>query len=149
MSFVTCHLKSSFLLFHFQNSWWLRTKILFVQGSEDCENGLFGWTKHFHRYVLLSQWDFVNEEWLYSVTACKQEYLVKYRDLIIQETSLKAHIRDVINRFVRTGSINKEKSRGRLHLRKLLMIWDDLSRIEQLNSGSKVLTKGCHRTYFF
>ena len=40
---------------------------------------------------LLSQWDFVNEEFVYSVTACKQEYLTKYRDLMIQETSLKAH----------------------------------------------------------
>ena len=59
---------------------------------------------------------------MYSVTDCKQEYRAKYRDLIIQETSLKAHITDVINRFVRTGSINKEKSRGRLHPRKLLMI---------------------------
>ena len=65
---------------------------------------------------------FVNEECMYSVTSCNQEYLTKYRDLIIQETSLEAHIRDVINRFVRTGSINKEKSGGRLHLRKLLMI---------------------------
>ena len=50
---------------------------------------------------------------MYSVTACKQEYLVKYRDLTIQETSLEAHIKDVINRFVPTGSVNKEKSRGR------------------------------------
>ena len=30
-----------------------------------------------HCYVLLSQWDFVNEELVYSVTACKQEYLAK------------------------------------------------------------------------
>ena len=89
--------------------------------------------------------DFVNEEFVYSVTACKKEYLTKYRDLMIQETSLKAHTRDVINRFVQTGSINKGKSRGRL--RQLLMIWDDLSRMEQLNTGSKVLTKGCYRTF--
>ena len=47
---------------------------------------------------------FVNEECVYSVTACKREYLAKYRDLMIQETSLKAHIRDVINRFVQTGN---------------------------------------------
>ena len=46
---------------------------------------------------------------MYSVTACKEEYLAKYSDLQIQETSLEAHIRDVINRFVRTGSVNKEK----------------------------------------
>ena len=50
---------------------------------------------------------------MYAVTACKQEYLAKYRDLIIQDTSLDAHIKDVINRFVRTDSVNKEKSRGR------------------------------------
>ena len=65
--------------------------------------------RHFHCYVLLSQWYFVNEEWVHSVTTCKQEYVAKYRVLIIQETSLDAHI----NRFVRTGSVNKEKSRGR------------------------------------
>ena len=50
---------------------------------------------------------------MFSVTACKQKYLAKYRDLIIQETSLEAHIRDVINRFVRSGSVNKGKSPGR------------------------------------
>ncbi|KAJ3645892.1 hypothetical protein Zmor_023514 [Zophobas morio] len=53
---------------------------------------------------------FVNEERVYSVTACKQEYLAKYCDLTIQETSLEAHIKDVINRFVRTASVNKGKS---------------------------------------
>ena len=47
------------------------------------------------------------------MTAFKQEYLTKYSDLIIQETSLEAHIRDVINRFVRTGSVNKRKSLGK------------------------------------
>ena len=120
---------------------------VFVLGSEDCKNGLFYWTRDFHPYVLLSKWDFVNKECLYSVTACKQEYVAKYRDLIIQEISLKAHIWHVINRFVRTGSINKEKSRRRLHLRTLLIIWDDLSRIEQLNTGSKALTKRCYRTF--
>ena len=56
---------------------------------------------------------FLNGELVYSVTVCKQEYLVKYPDLQIQETSLKVYIRDVINRFVRTGSVNKRKSPGR------------------------------------
>ena len=46
---------------------------------------------------------FVNGECMYSVTACKQEYLGKYRDLIIQVTSVQAHIGDVINTFVQTG----------------------------------------------
>ena len=36
--------------------------------------------------------------------------MAKYPDLEIQETLLEAHIRDVINSFVRTGSVNKEKS---------------------------------------
>mgnify|MGYP005987091825 CR=1 len=56
---------------------------------------------------------FVNEDFVYSVTACKHEFLAKYSDLKIQETSLKAHIRDLINIFVRTGSVNKWKSPGR------------------------------------
>ena len=67
---------------------------------------------------------FIKEE--HSVTACKHEYLAKYRDLIIQETSLDAHIRDIINRFVRTGSVNKEKSRGKPSVSE-----DDLRRLEQ------------------
>ena len=33
--------------------------------------------------------------------------------MIIQETSLEADIRDVINSFVPTGSVDKGKSRGR------------------------------------
>ena len=39
---------------------------------------------------------FVNEECVYSITACKQEYLAKYPDSQIQKTSLEAHIRDVV-----------------------------------------------------
>ena len=50
---------------------------------------------------------------MYSVTACKQEYVAKYDDLIIQQTSLEAQIRDVINKFLRTGSVDKGKSPGR------------------------------------
>ena len=72
---------------------------------------------------------FVNEECAYSATVCKQEYLAKYRVLIIQETSLEVHIRDVINRFVRTGSVNKEKSRGRPSVSEEVV--DDLRRLEQ------------------
>ena len=66
---------------------------------------------------------------MYFVTACEQEYLVKYRDLMLQETSLEAHIRDVINRFVRTGSLNKEKSRGRLSVSEQVV--DELRRLDQ------------------
>ena len=64
---------------------------------------------------------------MYSVTACKQEYLAKYRDLIIQETSLETHIRDVINRFLRTGSVNK--SHGISSISEEVV--DDLRRLEQ------------------
>ena len=56
---------------------------------------------------------FANGEFVYSLTSCKQEYLAKYSDLIVQETSSEAHIRDVINRFVRTGSVDKEKFPGK------------------------------------
>ena len=57
---------------------------------------------------------FVNGECVYSVTACQQEYLYKYRDLIIQNSrNIVRGIRDVINRFVRTGSVDKEKSPGK------------------------------------
>ncbi|KAJ3646228.1 hypothetical protein Zmor_023823 [Zophobas morio] len=56
---------------------------------------------------------FVNGVCVYSVIVCKQEYLTKYRDLTIQETLSEVHIRDIINRFVRTGSVDKEKSPGR------------------------------------
>ena len=60
---------------------------------------------------------------------CKQEYLVRYPDLQIQETSLEAHIRAVINRFVRTGSANKGKSPGRPSVSE--EVFDDLRRLEQ------------------
>ena len=65
---------------------------------------------------------------MYSVTACKPEYLAKYRDLIIQETSLEAHTGDVINRFVRTGNVNKGSSPGRPSVSEEV---DDLRRLEQ------------------
>ena len=77
---------------------------------------------------------FVNEECLYSVTACKQEYLAKYHDLIIQETSLRAHIRDVINRFVRSGSVNTGRSPERPSVSEEVV--DDLRRLEQNSQTS-------------
>ena len=72
---------------------------------------------------------FVNEEFVYFVTACKHEYLAKYRDLIIQETSLEPHIRDVIKRFVWTGNIDKGQSPGRSSVSEEVV--DDLRRLEQ------------------
>ncbi|KAJ3665542.1 hypothetical protein Zmor_001033 [Zophobas morio] len=74
-------------------------------------------------------WTFVNGEFVYSVTNCKQEYLAKYRDLIIQETSLEAHIRGVINRFVRAGSVDKAKSPGKPSASEEVV--DVLRRLEQ------------------
>ena len=64
-----------------------------------------------------------------SVTAFKQEYLAKYRYLIIQETSLEIHIRDVINWFVRISSGDKEKFPGRPSVSEEVV--DDLRRLEQ------------------
>ena len=49
--------------------------------------------------------------------------------MIIQETSLEIHIRDVINRFVRTGSVDKRKSPGRPSVSEEVV--DDLRRLEQ------------------
>ncbi|KAJ3662408.1 hypothetical protein Zmor_006758 [Zophobas morio] len=95
---------------------------------------------------------FVDGAWLYSVAACKQEYLANYPDLEIQETSLKAHIRDVINRFVRTSNVNKGKSSGRPAVSEEVV--DDLrERLEQnpqtsltrLSQQSGVPVTTCHK----
>ncbi|KAJ3643407.1 hypothetical protein Zmor_026120 [Zophobas morio] len=69
------------------------------------------------------------EEWVSSIIACKQEYLAKYRDMIIQQTSSEAHVRDAINRFVRTGSVDKGKSPGKPSISEEVV--DDLRRLEQ------------------
>ncbi|KAJ3651752.1 hypothetical protein Zmor_017770 [Zophobas morio] len=72
---------------------------------------------------------FVSGEWAYLVIACKQQYLAKYPDLQIQENSLQAHIRDLMNRFARIGSVNKEKSPGRPSV--FHEVVDDLRRLEE------------------
>ena len=54
---------------------------------------------------------------------------VKYPDLQIQETLLEDHIRDVINRLVRTGSVKKGKSPGRPSVSEEIV--DDLRGLEQ------------------
>ena len=94
--------------------------VIFVDISSKQQNSRFqtldACVRKFCFYFVISCYrngTFVNEECVYFVTACKQEYLAKYRVLIIQETSLEAHIRDVINRFVGTGSVNRGKSPGR------------------------------------
>ena len=48
---------------------------------------------------------------------------------LIQEKSLEAHIRDVINRFVRIGSVDKGKSPRRPSVSEEVV--DDLRRFEQ------------------
>ena len=109
--------------------------VILVDSSSKQQNGRFQrpwkWFILLNKtcYVMLSQWDIRKRRVVYSVTACKQEYLDKYRDLIIQETPLEGHIIDVINRFVWIGSVNKEKSRGRPTISKEVI--DDLRRLEQ------------------
>ncbi|KAJ3646005.1 hypothetical protein Zmor_023618 [Zophobas morio] len=68
------------------------------------------------------------------VTACKQGYLAKYLDLHIQETSLEVHIKDAINGFVRSGSVNKGKSPGRPSVSEEVV--DYLRRIERNSQTS-------------
>ena len=58
-----------------------------VLGSEDRENG-----SHFHVMSYYRNSAFVNRECLYSVTACKEEYLAKYLEWQIQEIWVEAHI---------------------------------------------------------
>ena len=66
---------------------------------------------------------------MYSVTSCKHEYRTKYRDFIIQEAWLQAHISDISDRFVRTGSVDKGKSPGRPSVSEEVV--DDSRRLEQ------------------
>ena len=46
------------------------------------------------------------------MTKAQNKKTVVFKTLV-QETSLEAHIRYVINRFIRTGSVNKGKCPGR------------------------------------
>jgi hypothetical protein len=47
------------------------------------------------------------------VQACKEEFLANYPEQNVLEKSLAAHTHRIVNRFVTTGSIEKEKSSGR------------------------------------
>ncbi|CAH1116798.1 unnamed protein product [Phaedon cochleariae] len=55
----------------------------------------------------------INGGWSYSVVACMHEYLARYPNVQIQESSSKAHNRTVINRFIQTENVNKKKSTRR------------------------------------
>jgi hypothetical protein len=54
-----------------------------------------------------------DEEWTYSVQACKEEFLAKYLHQNVLEKFLTAHIHRIFNRFVTTDSVEKGKSSGR------------------------------------
>jgi hypothetical protein len=51
-------------------------------------------------------------EWTYSVQACKEAFLANCPDQNVLEKSLAAHIHRIVNRFITTGSVEKEKSSG-------------------------------------
>jgi hypothetical protein len=53
-----------------------------------------------------------DEEWTYSVLACKEEFLAKYLHQNVLEKCLTAHIHRIFNRFVITSSVEKRKSSG-------------------------------------
>jgi hypothetical protein len=53
-----------------------------------------------------------DEEWTYSVQACKKEFLAKYLHQNVLEKCLTAHIHRIFNRFVTTSSVEKRKSSG-------------------------------------
>jgi hypothetical protein len=46
-----------------------------------------------------------DEEWTYSVQACKEEFLAKYVDQNVLEKTLAAHIHRIVNHFVTTSSV--------------------------------------------
>ncbi|KAJ3661413.1 hypothetical protein Zmor_005808 [Zophobas morio] len=52
-------------------------------------------------------------EWVYSVQACKDEYLAKFPELNIEEQSLMTHIKRIVDRFNSTGNVSQGKSPGR------------------------------------
>ncbi|KAJ3649348.1 hypothetical protein Zmor_021098 [Zophobas morio] len=54
-------------------------------------------------------------DWVYSVDACKDEYLVKY-PVVIEEEFLKTHIRRIVARFNDTGGVSKGKPTRRLQV---------------------------------
>lgn len=108
-----------------------------------------------NKFIVMSYYrngTLINGEWIYSVEACKNEYLAKYPDVQILESSLKAHIRDVMNRFMQTGNVSKGKSPGRPQVSQEVV--EDLrTRVEQnpqmslskLSLQSGVPFSTCHK----
>ena len=118
----------------------------FVLGSEDRENRLFCWTRHFHCCLIIAI-DIRKRRVVYSVTACKHEYLATYSDLIFQETSLELIEKISLKTFSIWGSCWW-----------LEMTWAESANIIDKISSSQefllqheidqwVLTKECYRTF--
>jgi hypothetical protein len=55
---------------------------------------------------------FVNGEWTYSLSDCKNELRAKYSNNI-QDDCLLTHVGRIVNRFLTTGTVSKGKSSGR------------------------------------
>jgi hypothetical protein len=61
----------------------------------------------------------INEDgqWIHFVQACKDEYLTTYPGIDIEEQTLMAHIRKIVDRFEATRNVSKGKSQGRPQVR--------------------------------
>jgi hypothetical protein len=60
---------------------------------------------------------FVNGEWTYSLSDCKNEFRAKYPDNI-QDDSLLTHIGRIVNRFLTTGTARVNRQDGHQYLMK-------------------------------
>ena len=68
-------------------------------------------------FIVISQWDIRRQRVSVFCNGLYARYLTKYPDLQIQETSLEAHTRDVVNTFFELTVSNKDLQ----YLRKLLI----------------------------
>ena len=118
--------------------------VIFVDSSPKQQNSRFqNFWYLLHCYVFLSQWDIRKRR---MGVSCNRLFLQ------IQETSLEVDVRYVINRFVRTGSVNKGKSSGRLSVSegvvdKIVSAVRSSCCSMKLNNGTKALMKGCYKTF--
>ncbi|KAJ3646831.1 hypothetical protein Zmor_024401 [Zophobas morio] len=67
-----------------------------------------GYSLEQNTFIIMSYYrnGVLNEDGVYSVDACKDEFLVTY-PFFIEEYSLKTHIRRIVDRFNDTGSKGK------------------------------------------
>jgi hypothetical protein len=84
-----------------------------------------------------------NAEWVYSINACKEEFFAKFPNDNIVEANLIPHIRRIVDRFVATGSVKKDKSDGRPSVNEEI-IEDFRQSMEQISKKSlrKEITSG-------